>query len=413
MEGNTVANRMTDQMHENEIWNLNQKQPPGNIFKEQPAVRKPGDLRTDYMINFATEASKGTSTDQLLTLFNPFQRYNVGWMVIRGILYDMWTVGASGSNLAFDSAKAQVRKDYENTSSGSEKIVLGGTLGLVYVGDAFAHVSIESSQMFALGGFGSTVPRVARVANTFAKSSAFRPAVGTLSLGLGGYKIKTMIDDPNSTSSRDFLDLGFLASGAKYGFGRPDRIYNGTFTGLGDRIFTSDRRSLQELADSLRKLPADYRPTAVARLYGKIGEFFGGSMKKTWIGNVKFHEVLKTEIQSLLNSGSSWDVAQLGQYGKCAEIDAINTALHAYELRTGTKIRTLEDIRAVLKGSRIQTAEVRGLDSISRHGAPKTPCPLCDPLLKHFGVEYVAPQSFTQPTITVFPQTSNTGIQDD
>ena len=64
-------------------------------------------------------------------------------------------------------------------------------------------------------------------------------------------------------------------------------------------------------------------------------------------------------------------------------------ALRAYEARTGTKITTLEQAREVLKGSKVQTAEVRGPGGTPGvHGTPKDPCTVCNPLLKELGVIY-------------------------
>ena len=83
------------------------------------------------------------------------------------------------------------------------------------------------------------------------------------------------------------------------------------------------------------------------------------------------------------------DPAAPGQWGRCGEVDAVNQALWTYETRTGTKVTTLEQARRVLKGSKVQTSEVRGSGGkLGVHGSPKDPCTVCNPFLKELGVIY-------------------------
>jgi hypothetical protein len=73
---------------------------------------------------------------------------------------------------------------------------------------------------------------------------------------------------------------------------------------------------------------------------------------------------------------------------KCAEIDGIIQAIHAYEQITGAHISSIEQAREVLGGSQGLTALVRKENTrhADEHGMPKAPCKSCQPLLDAVGI---------------------------
>ena len=143
------------------------------------------------------------------------------------------------------------------------------------------------------------------------------------------------------------------------------------------------RTTIEEFADSVQGLPGKQRPGAVSRLYdGPEGEFLGQAQKGT--DALDHHPVVAEVLKDIPP-----DPLSPGQLGRCAEVDATNQALRAYENRTRTQITTLEQAREVLRGSKMQTANVRGLGGAPGiHGTPKIPCTVCDPFLGKFGIKY-------------------------
>ncbi len=132
------------------------------------------------------------------------------------------------------------------------------------------------------------------------------------------------------------------------------------------------RTAVEALADSYRGQIKAGGPKTVAVLETPNGVFNGRS---AYSGGL--HPV----VQELVD-------ANPGLYqGACAECDAINQALRAAEARTGQPITTVEQARQALSGSFVQTARVRGPNSVA-HGTPLPPCVTCQPLLDALGIPY-------------------------
>jgi hypothetical protein len=144
---------------------------------------------------------------------------------------------------------------------------------------------------------------------------------------------------------------------------------------------SASRTAIEALADSYRGLSNSQRPATVARLVPREGSPIAGRS----VSRNPIHEVI-TDYYA--------DRPAHPNNLQCAEIDAISQALRAHEAATGTRITTLEQARAVLQGSRIQTASVRRATGsnparLAEHGRPVPPCPNgCDLLLRDLGIVY-------------------------
>jgi hypothetical protein len=74
---------------------------------------------------------------------------------------------------------------------------------------------------------------------------------------------------------------------------------------------------------------------------------------------------------------------------KCAETDVMSQALFFVEEKTGCKIETLAQAKAVLDGATIETAKVRSAGDVE-HGSAEKPCSSCVWPLAVFNITYVA-----------------------
>lgn len=127
------------------------------------------------------------------------------------------------------------------------------------------------------------------------------------------------------------------------------------------------RADIEELASEAQSLPRDARPKVVARLVTKDGNVYEG--QSAFKGD--FHPDYQNALDRTL------PVEEESPFnGRCAEGDCINQALNAGD---------------DLRDATIQTARVHGINSEASafNGDPIVPCETCEPILNHFGVEYI------------------------
>lgn len=89
------------------------------------------------------------------------------------------------------------------------------------------------------------------------------------------------------------------------------------------------------------------------------------------------------------------ELVLIGQHGKCAEPEAISKWLFEYEKRTKIKIKTIDEAREVLKGTKSIAFDTKAkidnetLKIITEIGDVKPACKSCNPFLDYFGIEEI------------------------
>lgn len=136
--------------------------------------------------------------------------------------------------------------------------------------------------------------------------------------------------------------------------------------GLTGKCPKGERGEVEDLADSYRNATKKQRPSTVAVLKTKSGDSTPG---RSGFEKGKVHPKVQAALDEV-------PVDQRKPFhGRCAEIDAVNTAM-----LDGKDVR----------GSTIRTAKVRSPRSgkAAEHGTPHTPCPTCTSVLGKLGVNY-------------------------
>lgn len=146
------------------------------------------------------------------------------------------------------------------------------------------------------------------------------------------------------------------------------------------------RDEIQKFADQCRDQAnsASTRPGTVARLVLADGNTFLGTSSFEREGR-KVHPIVAEAYNDVPRHNRS--VFHL----KCAETDAISTALFDAENQQGRSI-TRHEATEILQGAMIQTAKVRGTND-PQHGVPHPPCSSCRWVLDILGIKYAEDES--------------------
>ncbi|MBF7092514.1 hypothetical protein IUY40_13325, partial [Flavobacterium sp. ALJ2] len=156
-------------------------------------------------------------------------------------------------------------------------------------------------------------------------------------------------------------------------------------------VYTEGNKIIDEVA----KMSNSSKPGAGSVLL-KDSKFTSAVSNKTGLKEGELPESLHPLVYDWFKNPSlnAEELIRRGQHGKCAEPEAISKWLYEYEKRTKIKIKTKDEARDVLKGTKSIAFETTNKGAknktiIAEIGEIKPACLSCNPFLDYFGIEEI------------------------
>lgn len=156
-------------------------------------------------------------------------------------------------------------------------------------------------------------------------------------------------------------------------------------------VYTEGNKIIDEVA----KMSNSSKPGAGSILL-KDSKFTSAVSNKTGLKEGELPESLHPLVYDWFKNPSlnAEELIRRGQHGKCAEPEAISKWLYEYEKRTKIKIKTKDEARDVLKGTKSIAFETTNKGAknktiIAEIGEIKPACLSCNPFLDFFGIEEI------------------------